>query len=105
MKIPAHTALSLHRHPGFQIAYLQKGTLTLTVESGVVRVYRGPADQDPDLVRRIAGGETGRVHAGEWVIERPGVIHFGANRGDTPVVILLATLFRNGSPAAIPVPE
>jgi quercetin dioxygenase-like cupin family protein len=45
----------------------------------------------------------GAVRAGEWVIERPRVVHFGANEGDRPVVILLATLFRNGSPASIPV--
>jgi hypothetical protein len=45
------------------------------------------------------------VNAGEWVIERPRVVHFGANRGYCPVVILLATLFKNGSPASIPVPD
>jgi hypothetical protein len=31
-------------------------------------------------------------------------VHFGANEGDQPVLILLATLFRNGAPASIPVP-
>jgi hypothetical protein len=31
-------------------------------------------------------------------------VHFGANRGDRPVEILLATLFTNGSPPSIPVP-
>jgi quercetin dioxygenase-like cupin family protein len=103
--IPAHTRLGLHRHPGVQLAYIQKGTLTYTVERGVVNVYRGAADQDPRVVRRIAGGETGRVNAGEWVTERPRVVHFGANESDHRVVILLATLFRNGSPASIPVPE
>jgi quercetin dioxygenase-like cupin family protein len=102
VQIPAHTRLGLHRHPGDQLAYVQRGTLTYTVERGVVNVYRGAAD-DPRLVRRIAGGATGRVDAGEWVIERPGVVHFGANETDRPVVILLATLFRNGSPPSIPV--
>ena len=43
------------------------------------------------------------MFAGEWVIEQPQVIHFGANNGDRPVVILLATLFTNGSPPSIPV--
>ena len=101
--IPAHTRLALHRHPGVQLAYVQKGTLTYTVERGVVSVYSDAADQDPRVVRRVAGGETGSVHTGEWVIERPRVVHFGANEGDRPVVILLATLFKNGSPASIPV--
>ena len=105
VRIPPHTRLALHRHPGVQLAYIQEGTLSYTVKRGVVKVYRGDADKDPVVVRRIAGGHSGKVHAGEWVIERPGVVHFGANRGDRPVVILLATLFRNGKPASIPVPE
>lgn len=105
VRIPAHTSLALHRHPGTQIAYIQKGTLTYSVRSGVANVYRGAADQSPRLVRRIAAGETRRVRAGEWLIERPRMVHSGANEGDRPLVILLATLFRNGSPASIPVPE
>lgn len=102
--IPPHTQLALHRHPGTQIAYIQTGTLTYTVKRGSVPVYRGAADQHARLVRRVAGGQTGSVHAGEWVIERPGSVHFGANNGDHSLVILLATLFTNGSPPSIPVP-
>jgi quercetin dioxygenase-like cupin family protein len=105
VRIPPHTRLGLHRHPGVQLAYVQKGTLSYTVTRGVVKVYRGAADQHPVVVRRVSGGRTGSVNAGEWVIERPRVVHFGANHGDGPVVILLATLFKNGSPASIPVPE
>jgi quercetin dioxygenase-like cupin family protein len=101
--IPAHTQLALHRHPGTQLAYIQKGTLTYTVRTGVVNVYRGAADQHPRVVRRVAAGQSGTVHAGEWVIEKPHVVHFGANDGDRPIVILLATLFSNGSPPSIPV--
>jgi quercetin dioxygenase-like cupin family protein len=103
--IPAHTRLPLHRHPGTQVAYVQKGTLTYTVRTGVVAVYRGPADQSPRVVRRVGPGQTGAVHAGEWVIERPRDVHFGANEDARPVVVLLATLFKNGSPASIPVPR
>jgi quercetin dioxygenase-like cupin family protein len=103
--IPAHVQLALHRHPGTQIAYIQSGTLTYTVKSGSVPVYRGVADQNPRLVRRVSAGQTGTVHAGEWVIERPSAIHFGANNGDKPLVILLATLFTNGSPPSIPVTQ
>jgi quercetin dioxygenase-like cupin family protein len=103
--IPAHTALALHRHPGNQIAYVQRGTLTYTVRTGVVRVYRGPADDHPRVVRSVRAGQTGSVHTGEWVVERPGDVHFGANAGAGKVVILLATLFTDGSPASIPVTE
>ena len=105
VRIPPHTRLALHRHPGTQVAYIQRGTLTYTVRSGVVDVYSGAADQSPRLVRRVRAGQTGRVRAGEWVVERPHSVHFGANAGDRPLVILLATLFRDGAPASIPVPE
>jgi hypothetical protein len=101
--IPAHTQLALHRHPGTQIAYIQTGTLTYTVKQGSVPVFRGAADQKPQLVRRVTAGHTGVVRSGEWVIERPSAVHFGANRGSRPLVILLATLFTNGSPPSIPV--
>ena len=101
--IPPHVQLALHHHAGTQIAYVQKGTLTYFVKTGAVTVFRGAADQHPLVVRRVTAGKTGEVFAGEWVIEQPHVIHFGANNGGTPVVILLATLFTNGSPPSIPV--
>ena len=101
--IPPHVQLARHHHAGTQIAYVQRGTLTYFVKTGAVTVFRGAADQHPRVVRRVTAGKTGRVFAGEWVIEQPHVIHFGANNGSTPVVILLATLFTNGSPPSIPV--
>ena len=101
--IPPHVQLALHHHAGTQIAYVQRGTLTYFVKTGAVTVFRGAADQHPRVVRRVTAGKTGKVFAGEWVIEQPHVIHFGANDRSTPVVILLATLFTNGSPPSIPV--
>jgi len=101
--IPPHVQLARHHHAGTQIAYVQGGTLTYFVKTGAVTVFRGAADQHPRVVRRVTAGMTGKVFAGEWVIEQPHVIHFGANDGSTPVVILLATLFTNGSPPSIPV--
>jgi hypothetical protein len=100
--VPARTALAPHRHPGYQIAYIERGSLTYTVRTGVVRIYRGAADASPRLVRTIRAGQTARVRAREWLVERQGDVHFGANRGRRPVVILLATLFTTGSPASIP---
>jgi quercetin dioxygenase-like cupin family protein len=104
VEIPPHTRLALHRHPGTQIAYIQKGRLTYTVKTGSVTVYRGAGDQNPTVVRRVTAGHTGTVSTGEWVIERPQTVHFGANQGDRTVEILLATLFTNGSPPSISVP-
>ena len=101
--IPGRTTLAPHRHPGYQIAYIERGTLTYTVRTGVVRIYRGAADASPRLTGTVRAGETGRVRAGEWVVERQGDVHFGANRGRRPLVILLATLFITGRPPSIPV--
>ncbi|HEX4733372.1 MAG TPA: hypothetical protein VH247_03075 [Thermoleophilaceae bacterium] len=101
--IPPRAQLALHVHPGTQIAYIDKGTLTYTVRTGAVNVYRGQADKGPRLVRRITAGHTAKIRAGQWVIEKPHVQHFGANRSAKPIVILAATLLKNGQPPAIPV--
>ena len=103
VRITARTTLDLHRHPGTQVAYIERGTLTYTVRDGAVEVFRGAADANPQRVRTVRPGQTGRVRAGEWVVERPRDVHVGSNRGDRPVVILLATLFTNGSSPSIPV--
>jgi quercetin dioxygenase-like cupin family protein len=96
--------LALHRHPGTQAAYVARGTLTYSVVRGAVRVRQGaPGSGQVDLVRRIGAGQTGRIRAGEWIVERPGTIHHAANRGSRRIVIYLATLFRSGRPPAIPV--
>jgi len=101
--IPPRAKLALHVHPGTQIAYIDKGTLTYTVRTGAVNVYRGQADKHPRLVVRVSAGHTAKVRAGQWLIEKPHVQHFGANLGAKPVVILAATLLKNGQPPAIPV--
>lgn len=101
--IPPHTALPLHKHPGNQIASIERGTLTYTVKTGAVEVYRGPATVDAKPVRVVKAGQTAQVRAGEWVVESPGDVHVGANRGSKPLVILLATLFPNGAPSSITV--
>lgn len=93
--------LAAHTHPGTQVAYVEQGTLTYTVNDGKVRVREGSAD-DPTLVRTIASGETGKIRTGQWIVEQPGDHHQAANRGSVPVVIFTATLLRKGMPAAIP---
>jgi quercetin dioxygenase-like cupin family protein len=101
--IPAGAQLALHVHPGTQIAYIDKGTLTYTVRTGAVSIYRGDAENDPQLVRRITAGHTAKIRAGQWLIEKPHVQHFGANHSAKPIVILAATLLENGKPSAIPI--
>jgi quercetin dioxygenase-like cupin family protein len=99
--IPAGGKIALHHHQGTQVAYIQSGVLTYTVKSGGVRVMTGPADH-PTVVRKINGGQTGRINAGEWIVEQPSTIHQAANRGKTKIVIYLATLLRAGAPPSTP---
>ncbi len=99
--IPAGARIALHHHAGTQVAYVAQGVLTYSVKSGSVSVMRGPAGTST-LVRRIGPGQTGRIAAGEWIVEQPTTIHRAANEGKQKVVIYLATLFPVGSPASIP---
>jgi hypothetical protein len=66
--IPVGGKITLHHHQGTQVAYIQSGVLTYTVKSGGVSVMTGPADH-PTVVRKINGGQTGRIEAGEWIVE------------------------------------
>lgn len=95
--------LALHRHPGVQIARIERGTLTYTVVRGRVNVMRGNPEARARRVRTISSGQTAPIRAGQWIVERPGTIHRAANRGKRKIVLYVATLFRNGQPPAIPV--
>ncbi len=94
--------LALHHHPGTQIAFIEGGVLTYTVETGSVAVRRGPADDHPKLVRKIKPGQTAKLKKGQWIVEQPNTHHHAANRGDERVILYLATLFRTGAPPSIP---
>jgi quercetin dioxygenase-like cupin family protein len=96
------TRLALHHHPGTQIAYVDRGVLTYTVEQGSARVKRGPADDHPVLVRKLEAGDTARLVPGQWIVEQPSDHHHAANKGDRPVVLYLSTLFPKGAPPSIP---
>jgi quercetin dioxygenase-like cupin family protein len=100
--IPAGAQLALHHHEGTQVAYIQRGTLTYTVEEGSVDVRRGPADGDNELVRKIGAGQTGKIRAGQWIVEQPSDIHRAANKGSSKIVIFLSTLLRTGAPPSTP---
>lgn len=95
--------LALHHHLGTQVARIQSGVLTYTVRRGSVVVRRGESDRQPETVRTIGAGQTGRIQAGQWIVEQPTDIHQAANLGQRPVVIYLATLLKTGAPPATPV--
>ncbi|HEX7058347.1 MAG TPA: hypothetical protein VF176_00655 [Solirubrobacterales bacterium] len=92
--------LALHYHLGSQVARIQSGVLRYTVQHGSVVVRRGESDRGPQVVRTIKAGQTGSIHAGEWIVEQPSDIHRAANKGSRPVVIYLATLLKTGAPPA-----
>lgn len=101
--VPPGAKLALHHHLGTQVARIEAGVLTYTVQQGSVVVRRGQSDADPTVVRTIAAGQTAQIKAGQWIVEQPSDIHRAADRGTKPVVIYLATLLKAGAPPATPV--
>jgi quercetin dioxygenase-like cupin family protein len=99
--IPPGATIALHHHEGTQAAYIQAGVLTYTVQSGSVTVMSGPAGS-ATVVRKIKGGQTGRIRAGQWIVEQPSTVHTATNQGSKQIVIYLATLLRTGAPASTP---
>jgi quercetin dioxygenase-like cupin family protein len=99
--IPAGGTIALHHHEGTQVAFIQKGVLTYTVREGSVTVMSGPAG-DATVVRKIGAGQTGKIRAGQWIVEQPSTVHQAANNGQSKIVIYLATLLRTGAPPSTP---
>ena len=99
--IPPGATIALHHHQGTQVAYIQAGTLTYTVKSGSVTVMSGPSDA-PKLVRKIKAGQTGKILAGQWIVEQPTTVHMARNAGTAKVVIYLSTLLKTGAPPSTP---
>jgi quercetin dioxygenase-like cupin family protein len=99
--IPPGGTIALHHHEGTQVAYIQSGVLTYSVRSGTVTVRTGTAD-NPTVVRKINAGQTGKITAGQWIVEQPSTIHQAANKGSAKIVIYLSTLLRTGAPPSTP---
>lgn len=90
--LPAHT------HPGMQVSYIESGTLTYTVVAGEATYTRTTADGTVAETGTLVGGQTAELGFGTSLIEPEGMVHFGENLGDEPVVILVASLFQEGAP-------
>jgi quercetin dioxygenase-like cupin family protein len=99
--IPAGGTIALHHHEGTQVAYISSGVLTYTVRSGSVTVMSGPAD-NATVVRKINGGQTAKIRAGQWIVEQPSTVHQATNNGSAKIVIYLSTLLRTGAPPSTP---
>ncbi len=70
-----------HTHPGDLFAYVQEGTITLTIE----------------------GKPTATVKQGEVFVVPAGAVHSGENTGKTPVKLLATFVVEKGKPLTTPV--
>jgi hypothetical protein len=95
------TTLPHHIHPGTQLAYIDSGELTYTVVTGRAEIHRAAADGTPGPTEWLEAGTTTVLNPGDSVIETQDMIHFGADLGTEPVVILASVLLEAGQPASI----
>lgn len=87
--IPPNVSLPMHIHPGMQVAYVESGTLTYTVVDGSASYIRANGEAG-----ELKAGETTDFVIGDSVVEAQGMIHFGENKTDKPVILLVASLFQ-----------
>ena len=95
--------LALHHHQGTQVAYIHGGKLTYSVEQGRVKIREGDFEGGAQVVGEIEAGETGKIRAGQWIVEQPSDFHMAANNTGKRIVIYLATLLKSGAPPSAPV--
>ena len=99
--IPPGAKLAPHIHPGAQLARIESGTLSYTIEEGTATVRRAGADAD----EQVTGPTTISLEAGDTVTELDGMVHFGANEIDQPIVIVATLLTTDGEDLAVPVDD
>jgi len=97
--IPPGAKLAPHIHPGVQMARITSGELTYTVEQGTAIVRRKGSSSD----ERIGAPATVTLRPGDTVVERDGMVHFGANDTDEPIVIDATLLTVDGEDLAVAV--
>jgi quercetin dioxygenase-like cupin family protein len=96
--VPPGVELASHHHPGQQMARIDAGTLTYTVEQGTIQIGR----QSNTPTESVTGPATVELHAGDSLFEPETDTHHAANLGDVDVVILISSLFTTGQPMSIP---
>lgn len=98
--IAPRARLDPHIHPGVQLASVESGTLTYTVESGTAVVHRADGTTED-----VTGPTTTELGPGDAVQETLDMVHFGANETDRPVVILATLLTADGEGLAVVVDD
>jgi oxalate decarboxylase/phosphoglucose isomerase-like protein (cupin superfamily) len=99
-RIAPGAKLSPHIHPGIQLAAIESGTLTYTVEQGTATVTRG-ASTGP--TEQVSAPATITLGPSDTVSEVDGMVHFGQNDTTEPVVILATLLTEDGKDLAVTV--
>lgn len=98
--VPPGARLAPHLHRGVQLARITAGRLTYTVVEGTAIVRRSGEATDAPLV----GPVTTVLEVGDAVTEHDGMVHFGADDTDEPVVIEATLLTADGEDLAVPPP-
>ena len=79
-EVGAQACLVLHRHPVINAGMVLRGELTVVADNGRERSFR----------------------AGEGVIEMVGRLHYGENRGEEPVELVMVYAGSDGLPLSEP---
>ena len=98
VRIEPGAELATHLHEGTQIATVRSGVLTYNVVSGTASVAHADGTRE-----EVHGPATIRLRSGDAITEAATLVHYGANKGKKPVVILVAALLADGAPLATPV--
>ncbi|MEH1890307.1 MAG: cupin domain-containing protein [Nostoc sp.] len=94
--IAPRTKLPTHTHPGMQIGQVEAGTLTFTVLEGKAKVTKA---NGTELI--LQKGKTIQLTVGDSLVEYPGIVHYGENQTNKPIILLAASLFNANQPKAI----
>jgi quercetin dioxygenase-like cupin family protein len=93
--IPPRTKLPTHTHPGMQIERVEAGTLTYTVVQGEAKVTKANGTQV------ILQKRTIQLTVGDSLVEPAGMVHYGENQTNKPIILLSASVFNANQPKAI----
>jgi quercetin dioxygenase-like cupin family protein len=88
--------LPIHTHPGVQVTTIESGTLTYhVVENGEAVVTRADGTKET-----FGPGSSTELTVGDSIVEPEGMVHYGENLTDEPIVLISASLFTEGAPAS-----
>ncbi|MDZ8257777.1 cupin domain-containing protein [Nostoc sp. ChiQUE01b] len=94
--IAPRAKLPTHIHPGMQIEQVEAGTLTYTVVEGEAKVTKA---NGTGLI--LQKGKTMQLTVGDSLVESAGMVHYGENQTNKPIILLSASLFNANQPKAI----